>query len=110
MNYPAAPTLRLYFTPLQFILQSPDTGISAQLILERSTGRCYCTENFNPFENGVNENDLYYLDIFSILGIIVIDSILYLGVITDANIIGSIHKSNIYEIKGAEMIPFVYNT
>jgi synaptojanin len=110
MGYPAAPTLRLYFTPLHFILQSPDVGVLAQLILERNTGRCYCTENFNPFENGVNDDELYYLDIFSILGVIVIDSVLYLTVTTDADIIGSIHNSNIYEIKGTELIPFVPNT
>ena len=110
MGYPAAPTLKLYFTPLHFILQSPDTGVTAQLVLERTTGRCYCTENFNPFENGAKESDLYYLEIFSLLGVVVVDTILYLGVVTDADIIGNIHQANIYEIKGIELLPYLPNT
>lgn len=110
MGYPAAPTLKLYFTSIHFILQSPDTGVTAQLILERTTGRCYCTENFDPFENGASENDLYYLEVFAILGILTIDSILYIGVITDADVIGSLHGANIYEIKGIELIPFIPNS
>ena len=110
MRSPALPTLKLYFTPLHFILQSPDTGPEAQLILERTTGRCYCSENFNPLENGGKESELYYLDIFLILGIIVIDSVLYLCVVTDADIIGSLAKANIYHIRGIKLLTFVHNS
>lgn len=109
MKTPALPTLKLYFTPLHYVLQSPDTGSEAQLILERTTGRIYCTENFNPLENGSKESELYYLDVFSILGIIVLDSTLYLCVITDADIIGTLAKANIYEIKGIKLLPYVHN-
>lgn len=109
MKSPALPTLKLYFTPLHYVLQSPDTGSEAQLILERNTGRIYCTENFNPLENGSKESELYYLDVFSILGIIVLDSRLYLCVITDADIIGTLAKANIYEIKGIRILPFVHD-
>ncbi|OMJ70418.1 hypothetical protein SteCoe_31601 [Stentor coeruleus] len=105
MGYPANPTMKLYITREHFILQTPDLGVSYQLIIERSSGKCYCTDNFNPLENGAKRGEIYYLDIFLIVGIVPIDTYLYLVLVTEANIIDALKEQNIYEIKRIHMIP-----
>lgn len=105
MGYPANPTMRLYITRKHFILQTPDLGVSYQFIIERETGRCYCSENFNPLEYGNLSSEIYYLDIFLIAGIVPVNEILYLLVVTEADIIDSIKEQNIYTINGVRFIP-----
>ena len=105
MGYPANPTMKLYITRTHFILQTPDLGSSYQFLIERATGRCYCHERFNPVDSGTPRNEIYYLDVFLIVGIIPIDSVLYVVVVTEANIVDTLLDRNIYEIKAAELIP-----
>lgn len=107
MGYPANPTMKLYITRTHFILQTPDLGSSYQFIIERSTGRCQCLEKFNPIESGTPRDEIFYLDVFLIIGVIPVGSILYIVVVTEANIIDSIQDKNIYEIKSAELIPVI---
>ena len=105
MVYPANPTMKLYITSTHFILQTPDLGSSYQFVIERATGRCYCHERFNPIDSGTPRNEIYYLDVFLIVGIIPIDSVLYVVVVTAADIIDTLRDRNIYEIKAAELVP-----
>lgn len=106
MSYPGVPTMRLYITSKHFILQTPDTGVSAQLLMERNTGRCICTSEYNPLEQGISKDDIQYLEIFAILGIIPIGSVLFVAVITEADVIGMLDGHPIYEIKGTELLEF----
>lgn len=108
MGYPANPTMKIYITDKHFIIQTPDLGASYQLIIEKQSGQSFCSEKFNPLENGASRNRIFYLDIFLIVGTVPIDSILYLIVVTAANIIDTIKDQNIYEIKQVELIPEVY--
>lgn len=105
MGYPAYPTMKLYITRGHFILQTPDLGSSYQLIIERESGRTYSSEKFNPLEHGALKTEIYYLDIFLIIGIVPVNEILYLAVVTEADIIDSIKDQNIYTIKGTRFIP-----
>ena len=105
MGYPANPTMKIYITTTHFILQTPDLGSSYQFLIERDSGRCFCHERFNPLEIGTPRNDIHYLDIFLIVGVVPIDSILYVILVTGANIIDTIKDHNIYEIKSVELVP-----
>ena len=98
--------MKLYISPKHFILQTLDLGTQAQLVMERNSGRCFCTESFNPLEKGSSPSQLYYLDCFFILGIIPIENVFFLAAVTEADVVDTLKSHNIYEIKDVELIPF----
>ena len=62
--------MRMYITPYHFVFQYLATGAQKQLAMERSSGRVACTQNFNPLSSGVSKDQLYYYDVFAMLGMI----------------------------------------
>lgn len=110
MNLPGEPQYRLYYTPLHFVvifpqIQSLLTGGSSQLVIERASGRCFNTSNFNPLEQGFSASQLYYTHSFGMLGIISIENIAFLSVVTEADILGKIEDSDVYIIKKVVLYP-----
>lgn len=110
MDLPGEPLYRLYYTPLHFVvsipqIQSSSSGARSQLVIERASGRCFNTSNFNPLEQGFSRNQLYYTPSFGLLGIISIENIAFLSVITEADVLGKIEDSDVYIIKKVALYP-----
>lgn len=91
-------------------MQGLESGGSSQLVIERTSGRCLCSNNFNPLQHGIARNQLYFVDVFAILGILNVENFSYIAIITSASIIAEIEDSNIYLIKNVELLPIDSNT
>lgn len=91
-------------------MQGLESGVISQLVIERSSGRCVCSNNFNPLQHGIARNQLYFVDLFAILGILNVENFSYIAIITSASIIADIEDSYIYLIKNVELLPIDSNT
>lgn len=101
--------MKLYMTPRHFILQTLHLGKQAQLVMDRRTGRCFCTSGFSPLSNGTSEQELLYLEVFCIVGVLPIEGVLHLVAVTEADVVGVLSHSNIYSVKAVELLQFEEN-
>ena len=54
----------------------------------------------------MSPSDIFFLDIYFVLGVVPIDTVLYIAVVTKAELKGKILGNPVYEIKAAELIEF----
>lgn len=96
--------MRLYVCLKYFTIHWPEK--EKFLILERSTHRIFTKDKFSFEAEGIPINEVFFIDIFTLLGVIPIDSCLYIAVVTKADVKGNLRGSQVYEIKEIELIEF----
>lgn len=96
--------MRLYVSVKYFVIHWKEKNL--YLVLERNTHQIYSTHTFSFSDKGVNPEDIFFLDIFLILGVIPIGTATFIAVATKAEIRGEIMGCKIFEIKEAELIEF----
>jgi phosphatidylinositol-bisphosphatase len=107
--------LRLYISPRHFVvnctqLQGISTGQADQLVIDRSSGVCKTTSQFSPLIGGVTRDQLYFIDVFGLLGLITVGAADFLAVITEASQVASLRESPILTINSLEFIPLEPHT
>ena len=97
--------MRLYISLKYFVIH----WICKQLylVLERSTNRIYSTSTFSFQKEGIPAEDIFFMDIFSLLGIIPVSSSTLIAVVTSADLKGSLRGRQVYEIREIELIEFI---
>lgn len=103
MGYRAVPPLKLYISSLFFVLQTKKYGGRAQLVIERNTGKCYSANDFDPLAN-LDHRTLYVLDVFLLIGVLPINGVLFLGVVTEADAIDTLDNKNVYSVVDVDFI------
>jgi synaptojanin len=96
--------MRMYVSQLYFVIKWLEK--QKFLIMERNTHRIYSTGYFNFSDKGVRPEDIFFIDIYLLLGVIPIETVLYIAVVTKADLKGEILGKKILEIKSAQLIEF----
>ena len=96
--------MRLYVSVLYFVIHWKDKGI--YLVMERNTHRIYSIDSFSFSEKGIPPEEIWFIDIYLLLGVIPIGTGTFIAVATKAETRGDFFGSTIYEIKEAELIEF----
>lgn len=96
--------MRLYVSVKYFVIHWHDQN--KYLVLERSTHRIFNTVEFSFQAEGIPINEVFFIDIYTLLGVIPIDSTLYISVVTKADVKGNLRGSQVFEIREIELIEF----
>ena len=94
--------MRLYISLKYFVIHWISKTL--YLVLERSTNRIYSSLNFSFEAEGISAEDIFYIDIFCLLGIIPVSSSTLIVVATSADLKGSLQGRQVYEIREIELI------
>jgi len=74
--------------------------------MNRVSGICESTSQFNPLSAGVTRDQLYFMEVYGLIGLVTIDDINFIVVITEAAQVGTMRSSPLLTIKNIEFIPF----
>lgn len=96
--------MRLYVSVKYFVIHWP--GRTSYLVLERHTHRVYSSSTFRIFDSGMSPEEIFYTDIYFFLGVIPINTVLCIAVVTKAHEKGVLLGKTIYEISEIEIIEF----
>lgn len=96
--------MRLYVSVKYFVIHWPRRD--SYLVLERNTHRIYSTNTFNFSGKGLSPDEILYIDIYFFLGVIPIETVLYIAVVTKVESKGQLLGKTIYEISEIELIEF----
>jgi phosphatidylinositol-bisphosphatase len=104
--------LRLFISPRHFVvsftqLQGFDTGQESQLVMDRVSGVCMSTSKFNPLTGGVTADQLQFIDIYGLIGLVTVSEVNFITVITDATKVATMRRAPILTIKSVEFLPFL---
>lgn len=111
MTSAAPPIFKFYRTAYHFVVHSTQlqhvaAGTKTQLVVERSTGRAFDGENFNPLsEAGLHQEDLILLEIFAFLGAVRLEGGTVWVVVTDAGVVATLGANKIFCVKAVELVP-----
>lgn len=102
---------RLYISPRHFIvthtqLQNTATGKASQLVMDRVSGECKDMRDFNPLVGGITGDQLYFIPVFGLLGLLTAGDTNFIAVITEATHVATMRSAPIFTIKNVEYIPF----
>ena len=97
--------MRLYISLKYFVIHWPSKSL--YLVLDRSTNQIFSTSDFSFEAEGISAEDIFFINIFSLLGIIPVSSSTLIAVATSVDLKGSLQGRQVFEIREVELIEFI---